>query len=135
LKSAPGALYLDASALVKLVIRESESAALRRFLKRNGPVYSSRIAMVEVPRAVSRQRERDAARQVDAVLGGVRWIELDEAMADAAASTPPPGLRTLDAIHVAAALALGEVLTAVVAYDARLADAARAAGLHVAAPS
>lgn len=62
-------------------------------------------------------------------------VELDETIASAAARVEPPSLRSLDAIQLASALAIGEELEAVVTYDRRMADAARAAGLAVMAPA
>jgi predicted nucleic acid-binding protein len=62
-------------------------------------------------------------------------VELDEAIASTAAGIDPPQLRSLDAIHLAAALAIGDDLEAFICYDARLADAARAAGLTVVVPA
>lgn len=127
-------VYVDASALVKLVITEPESDALREFLGGEPNLYSSRIAAVEVRRAVARQTERDAGQQVDALLKTVHFLELDELMSLAAAVAPPPSLRSLDAIHLAAAMSISESLRAVIAYDTRLAAAAMSAGLEVRAP-
>lgn len=130
-----GGVYVDASALVKLIIAEPESDALRRYLGGGPPLYSSRIAAVEVRRAVARQVERDASEQVEALLSAVRFVELDEPMSRAAALAQPPSLRTLDAIHLASATSIADEVHVVVAYNARLAAAARRAGLNVAAPA
>jgi hypothetical protein len=127
-------VYLDASALVKLIITEAESDALHKFLGDAPTLYSSRIAAVEVRRAVGRQSERDAGQQLDALLGVVQFVELDEQITRAAAAARPPSLRTLDAIHLAAATSISEGVRAVVAYDRRLAAAVRGAGLEVVAP-
>jgi predicted nucleic acid-binding protein len=134
LRPVKDAVYLDASALVKLVISEAESNALREFLGEEKEIFSSRIAAVEVRRAVARQTERDAAQQLEMVLSAVQFVELGDTMALAAAATPPPSLRSLDAIHLAAAMSISESLRAVIAYDTRLAAAARSAGLEVRAP-
>lgn len=131
--SAVEGVYLDASALVKLVIREAASDALRRYLADGPPLYSSRVASVEVRRAVARQAERDAAEQVTLLLATVRFVELDEPMSRVAAGVSPT-LRTLDAIHLASALSIADGLKAVVAYNVRLAAAARNAGLTVQTP-
>lgn len=128
------AIYLDASALVKLVITEPETTPLRQFLGGDRAWFSSRVATVEVRRAADRQQERDAAAQVDAIMRGMHIVELDEALARTAGAVGPPALRSLEAIHLASALALGDELDAFVTYDSRLADAARAAGLTVVAP-
>lgn len=129
------AVYLDASALVKLVITEPESAALRVFLSARPVILSSRISSVEVRRVARRQTEQNADEAVDALLEGVRLIELDAAMAREAGIASPSSLRSLDAIHLASALSLGEELEAVVTYDHRLAEAAQKAGLAVETPT
>jgi uncharacterized protein len=131
----PSAVYLDASAIVKLVLKEAESEVLRRALSNVAGRFSSRIAVVEVHRVTMRQTEVDASEAVEAVLAGIEMIELDDPIARAAAEMAPPTLRSLDAIHLASALALGDELGAFVTYDGRLADAARSAGLPVIAPS
>jgi predicted nucleic acid-binding protein len=128
-------VYLDASALVKLVVTEAESDALRRFLSDGLHAFSSRVAVVEVHRAVQRQSEVDAGEQVEAVLAGIDVIELDESVALSAARVRPTALRSLDAVHLASAVAIGEELASFVTYDARLADAVREAGLTVATPA
>lgn len=128
-------VYLDASALVKLVIEERETAALRRYLADAAHLYSSRVAATEVRRAVARQTERDAAGQAEAVLATLRFVELDDELSRAAGSLQPRTLRTLDAIHLASALAIADGLRAVVAYDVRLAAAARTALLKVVTPA
>ena len=101
-------------------------------------MFTSRLAAVEVPRAVG--KKGGAGSQ----LAGIAWtqlreqvavIELDAPIAASAAKADPPALRSLDAIHLASALSLGSELEAFVTYDARLADAAREAGLTVVAPA
>jgi predicted nucleic acid-binding protein len=73
--------------------------------------------------------------QVRAVLSGLQFVEVDGRISTLAASVAPRTLRSLDAIHLASALTVREELEAVVTYDGQLADAARAAGLEVVAPS
>lgn len=135
MKESPKVVYLDASALVKLILAEPESDLLRRYLSAGPRGLSSRVAVVEVHRAVQRQSEVEAGEQVDAVLARVALIELDESIARLAARVHPSALRTLDAIHLASALAVGEELEAFVTYDDRLADAAQGAGLAVTSPA
>ncbi|MEO5965859.1 MAG: type II toxin-antitoxin system VapC family toxin [Candidatus Limnocylindrales bacterium] len=125
--------YLDASALVKLVIEEPESRALNRWYVEAERLLTSRIGVVETIRASAR-RPFDAAH-LDRILSDVEVVELDPGLAVAAAAVPPPGLRTLDAIHLATALALLPELDAFVTYDDRLAEAARAVGLPVVRPA
>jgi len=127
-------LYLDSSALVKLVVLEPETGALRETLRSWPERVSSVIARIEVSRAARRVGPA-AARRAEAVLAGVGLIELDEEVIERAATLPPPELRTLDAIHVATALSLGDDLGAFCAYDARLAGVADSIGMTTLAPS
>jgi predicted nucleic acid-binding protein len=124
--------YVDASALVKLVVDEAESPALLRWYVGAERLVTSRVGVVETVRASSR-RDHDPARR-NRVLTDVEVYELDDSIAGAAAVLPPP-LRTLDAIHLATAMALGPELDAFVTYDDRLAEAARAIGLPVVRPA
>jgi predicted nucleic acid-binding protein len=133
-REAPAGVYLDASALVKLIVQEPESDALRRYLADGPALYSSRIAAIEVRRVTARQEEVDLGPQVEAVLAGVDYIELDDRMTEAAAAARPVTLRTLDAIHLASATIVADGIRSAVIYDVRLADAARRAGLTVVAP-
>jgi predicted nucleic acid-binding protein len=128
-------VYLDASALVKLVHAEPETEALRAFLADMSLLLTSRVAQVEVRRAVARIAEPGDDEHVRSVLEGLQTIELDAAVADAAGLAEPVSLRSLDAIHLASVLAVSDAVEAVVTYDLRLADAARQAGLEVVAPA
>lgn len=130
--------YLDASALVKLATREVETDVLRQHLARYSTHITSRLAAVEVPRALARKGPDSVAIGADPVAGtleGMLLVELDEAIANAAAAMDPPSLRSLDSIHLASALSMGDELEALITYDARLADAARALGLTVVSPA
>lgn len=124
-------LYVDSSALAKLLLPGSESDALRAYLDDRGRVASSVIVGVEVRRAVRRVRP-DLREDVERVLAAPVQVELAAAILMTAVALDPPEVRSLDAIHIA--LALGDELEAVVTYDARMAEAARAAGLRVDAP-
>ena len=125
-------LYLDSSAIVKLVAREPETPALVEAVRADPAVVSSALAWTEVIRAVRRARGRlDRARQV---LQGIALAPVDVAILREAADLSPAGLRTLDAIHVATALTLAEDLAALVTYDGRLAEPATDAGIAVSAP-
>lgn len=127
------AIYLDASALVKLVVAEAESGALQRFLRRRPSRVTSALAKVEVRRAV-RFQGRPADDRVTSILTRVRLLRLDDALLDAAAALDARVLRSLDAIHLASALALGEDLECIVTYDRRMCDAAAALELAVRSP-
>lgn len=61
-------------------------------------------------------------------------LPVDEATLETAAALEPAELRSLDALHLAAALSLGDDLRRVYCYDARLAAAASARGLEVRRP-
>ena len=125
--------YADASALVKLVVEEPESRAMNRWFVEARRVTTSRIGVIETTRAASR-REHDPVHR-EHVLDGVEVFEVDRVIGALAATLEPPHLRTLDAIHLATALALRPELDAFVTYDDRLADAARALGLPVVRPA
>jgi predicted nucleic acid-binding protein len=126
--------YLDSSALVKTVVRERESTALRRFL-RTVPVHaSSSLAVTEVLRAV-RRSDAAATPKAQEVLRRIVVLALTDDVLLEAGLLDPPELRTLDAVHLAAAKALGDDLVAVVTYDERMAVAAERLGFPVAAPA
>jgi predicted nucleic acid-binding protein len=131
------ACYLDASALVKLATREAESDALRDHLAQYAARITSRLAHIEVTRALVRRGEASAelADDVGEAFEGISVIELDERVALQAGRLQSASLRSLDAIHLASALSVRDELEALVTYDVRLADAARGAGLTVIAPA
>lgn len=127
--------YLDSSALVKLVVREAGTDALRAWLEGRPEVVSSALAVTEVRRAIGRlSRRRSLSDRARLVLDGVALLAVDIPVLEAAAGLGPAALRTLDAIHVASALSLGGDLRAFVTYDERQASAARKAGLPVETP-
>jgi predicted nucleic acid-binding protein len=126
-------VYLDASAIAKLIIEEPGSEELDRYLRTRPLRITSRIGDVEVRRAVARLAEADVAR-LERVLDTLSLIELDASLARTAGGRLPAGFRTLDAIHVASAQSVASQLEAFVTYDRRLADAAAAAGITVATP-
>jgi hypothetical protein len=127
------AVYLDSSALVKLVVAEPESEALRRFLRSRRVRVSSSLAKVEVRRAL-RFQGKPAEDRVKQILARVRLLTIDTPLLDAAAELDPCVLRSLDAIHLASAIALGEDLDCVVTYDRRMRDAAIVLEVAVRAP-
>jgi predicted nucleic acid-binding protein len=118
---------------VKLVAPEAESTVMATFVAEHRSQSTSVIGFVEVRRAAGRRSGVTEGR-VDDVLARVIGIAFDPGVAAAAATIGPPTLRTLDAIHLASAAALGSDLEAFVTYDRRLADAARALGMPVASP-
>jgi len=127
-------VYLDSSALVKLIVTEPETAALRRYLREHPERVSSALARVEVCRALRRAGVTEATlRRADQMLGRIALVAMDDPLLRAAAALSPSGLRSLDAVHLATALSL-DGLDAVVTYDRRLDAAAAQTGLVVASP-
>ena len=126
-------LYLDSSALVKLVVPEPESRELREALLTWPDRVSSVVTEIEVER-VARWIGGGAIRRARSVLARVALVELDEEVRRRAAGLGPAELGTLDAIHLATALTLGDDLGALCAYDTRLVDATTAMGVDVVAP-
>jgi predicted nucleic acid-binding protein len=126
-------VYLDSSALVKLVVAEPESRALRRYLRREPERASCALAKVEVVRAV-RPHGPAAVTRARRLLRRVDLIRLDDELLNEAASLDPAVLRSLDAIHLAAAQAFADDLSALVTYDERMAAAARILALRVMTP-
>jgi predicted nucleic acid-binding protein len=131
-------IYLDSTALVKLVREEAESRALVDWL--NGQsgqrLVASALVEVEVPRAL-RRSQRAVHGAVAVTLARIDRIEIDAAVRATAATYVDPLLRSLDAVHLATAdqlVASGKTVAAFVTYDTRLAAAARALGLGVVAP-
>ncbi len=128
------ALYLDSSAFVKLVVEEVESSAVRTYLaSHEARRVSSALLRTESLRAV-RHLGPDALATVRDGLRRVDLIGIDDRILDAAGTLEPQVLRTLDAIHLATALAVGDDLAAIVTYDERMLDAARLVGLPAVTP-
>jgi uncharacterized protein len=128
-------LYLDSSALVKLVVSEAESSALRTYLaeRRSDARMAAALARTEVVRAVAMHRSIELVETARSVIARLHLVPLNNRLLDAAATKLPPELRTLDAIHLAAAMTAPD-LRAIVTYDRRQANAAATAGLAVVAP-
>lgn len=129
-------LYLDTSGLVKLVVAESSTDALRAYLREHAAMttFSSMLAHAELLRAVQHAGE-GAASAARRVLAGLHLVDVTREILERAGTLQAPSrLRTLDAIHLATASAVHDRLAAVVTYDARMASAAEALGIAVAAP-
>lgn len=127
-------IYIDTSALLRLVFPDDTTPALREFLGEDPALVSSALLLVEARRGTSRRSARRLA-QVDVLLREVEVVGIDDAVIESAGRLPDPGLRPLDALHLATALLIREDVDALLTYDGRLADAARAHGLAVAAPA
>jgi predicted nucleic acid-binding protein len=122
--------YIDASALVKLVRDEPESPALRSFLA-DADLVSCEICLTEVPRAIRRELLLQRAGELFDSLG---LLAVERELLLAAGALDEPALRSLDAIHLVAAIALSP-LDGFVSYDERQGAAARLAGLRTLAPA
>lgn len=130
-------LYLDTSAVVKLIHREPESHALADFLdeRADAPWLSSTLVEVELPRALRRIGDDASLARVPDVIARLARYEIDDVVREAAAAFPNPDLRALDAIHLAtASVVFGSRLTEFVCYDRRLYEAAAELGLPATAP-
>jgi predicted nucleic acid-binding protein len=129
---APELVYLDSSAFVKLVLPEPETPALLAALEGVERLVASEILEIEVMRATRRGGGDTAAARVQ--LAAVRLLPLSSEIRKWASELDPPSVRSLDAIHLATVLGLGERLDGLYTYDERMSLAARAAGLDVHAP-
>lgn len=132
-------IYLDTSAIVKLIRIEDESAALVGWLNEQSgqPLVASALAEIELPRAL-RRSQPEVLSLVAAVLSRLHRVDINAAVRATAAAYVEPTLRTLDAIHLATAeflVASGLQFTAFVTYDKRLAEAARRIGLPLTSPA
>ena len=128
-------IYLDSSAIVKLIVREPESAALKQRLASTGEWISSALARVEVLRTLRRRNlTEEAVRNAERMLSRMALVPLDDRVLSAAAEVGPGSLRSLDALHLATALSVFG-LDSFVTYDQRLFAAASAAGLRAMAPA
>jgi uncharacterized protein len=138
-------IYLDTSAILKLLRDEPETGALRTHLETHAEqdLVTSALATVETARALIASGA--AAIAASAVPGSDRIdlgdgavipaIAIIEPVLDLARTLPPAVLRSLDAIHIATARFAGDELHHVITYDKRMTAAAKAAGLSTASPS
>lgn len=118
-------LYLDTSALVKILRPEPESRQLRAWLEDRSDLLlaTSALAEIELPRALRRIGEIERLQRVAPLLEDLLVIEIDPEVRRAAAELADPHLRSMDAVHVASAYQLRPDLSAVVTYDLRMARA------------
>lgn len=130
------AWYLDSSAIVKFAVAERESAALAAWHNNLHPddvLMTCQLAVAEVLRAVGRV---DGDVEVALVhLDALDQLVVDRELLLAAGRLERSGVRTLDAIHLGAALAAGDDLAGVITYDSRMAAAAQDLGMAVLAPA
>jgi uncharacterized protein len=126
------ALYVDSSALLKRLFQEEESNIVRALLAERTDqavlVASSELAWVEIARAVRRVGVADVSGAVSSACSGVAPQRLDSRVLARARHVGPATLRSLDAIHLAAAVTLGA--TQILTFDLRLATAAESVGVR-----
>jgi predicted nucleic acid-binding protein len=128
-------VYLDSSAILKLILPEPESEALEDALQHWPHCLCSALAVVECRRTLRRVGAVAAVeKRADGVLKAMVHLHLDEPVLRLAARIGSPLLRSLDAIHLASALSLGDDPDAFITYDERLASAARKLKLRVVQP-
>jgi predicted nucleic acid-binding protein len=124
---------MDSSALMKLVVDETESLHLRGHLSDGHTYTSCELAHVEVLRNVARSAPA-AVPRARALMARMALIAINQEILAVASDLAPRELRSLDAIHVASAMSLGDELTEIVTYDRRMQAAATAVGVAWAAP-
>ena len=136
----PRLVYLDTSALVKIVVEETETSVLHSWIDEHPNRVSSIVTSIELRRAVRRgltggfqAKASGLEREADVALDAIQLLALDQPIVEMASRLDPATLRSLDAIHLATALSVDD-LGAFVTYDDRLSDAATRAGLPVVAP-
>lgn len=126
------AFYLDTSAFLKLAVAEEGSPAVRRWFTDHRPCWSSQLLVTEAHRAATRLGVDPNV--IDELLDGVSLVLPSASTFEAAARLAPVELRSLDALHLAAAAELGPDLEGVVTYDQRVIAGAQSAGFAVIRP-
>lgn len=135
-----GILYVDTSALLKLLVREAESTVIEQELVLWPNLATSIVTEVELPRAVARAREDrpdaviDGSLILQGIVASAAAIELSAEIVGSARSVRPVHVGALDAIHIASALSLDKDLAGVATYDSRMMDALARLGVSVVAP-
>lgn len=129
-------IYIDTSAFVKLIWPEAESPSLKQYLSEHAgqQLVSSALLTIEVRRAVQRE---DSGRllRADLLLTRVGQVAVTGAVVESASRFPEPTLRSLDAIHLATALMLGDDVDVLLSYDKRLCAAAQAHRIGTVSPA
>ena len=129
------AIYVDTSAAAKLLVQEPESDALRRWIIAEQPMLASSVLLrTELTRVATRLATDQSAR-AETILSGILILPISAATFALAGKLDPTRMRSLDALHLAAALDLGDDLDGLLTYDNQLAGAASDLDLKVLAPS
>ena len=129
-------LYVDSSALLKRYVAEPDSAAADEWLRSDPQLVTGRHTVIEARRNLARlvsQRELSRAKEaLSADLEAFILVELDAVTCErAAAVAEVTGVRTLDALHLAAAQRAGGTEITMLTFDVRQAQAARGLGMQV----
>lgn len=127
--------YVDSSAFVKLIVSEPESAALRRELARWPGRVASTLLRTEAVRALRRSGNEHQVPNARRLFRTLHLIRIDEPLLDRAGDAGPSDLRSLEAIHLTAALSVGPDLAVAFIYDARLKRAFENVGIDVSSPN
>ena len=127
--------YLDTGALVKLVVAQPETAALRAWLvEQSEPYVSCDLARTELLR-IMREVAPNRVAMARLVLDSLVLTEVTADIFEAAGRLDTGVMNCRDAVHLAAALDLGDDLDSLVTYNDRLASGARSYGVPVTAPA
>jgi predicted nucleic acid-binding protein len=128
-------IYIDTSALVKLIWQEPESPELARYLadRDEDRLVSSALLAIETRRTVLREDPTQLPR-ADLLLTRVGQVAISDPIVESASRLPDAALRSLDAIHLATALLLGREVDVLVSYDKRMCSAAQARAIATASP-
>jgi len=129
-------IYLDTSAMVKLVVREAETAPLIEWLGKypGVPIVTSALGRVELMRTALHDGSPGLQERARDLLDSLDVVPLSDAVIDIAESIGPSSLRSLDALHLASASVIRAEMSAFVAYDHRLIAGASALGYPTVAP-
>lgn len=136
-----GILYVDTSALLKLIVREAESKVIEAELLQWEDIATSVVTEIELPRAVARAREDrpdnviDGSVVLQSVITAAMIVPLDPGIISKALNVKPIHVGTLDAIHIGSASSLRPELAAVATYDKRMQRALALMEIEVLTPS
>ena len=126
-------IYIDSSAILKMIIKEKESDAIIALARAR--FITSEISRVEVIRAVLRYQP-SALKSAEQVLKNINYVRIDSQTLVQAERLPDRiNLRALDAIHIAVAAKMGLKINSILTYDKQMAKAAKALGFEVMAPT
>jgi uncharacterized protein len=124
-------LYVDSSAALKRIFLEADTGTVTEILRERAAVgdvvATSGLTWVEVTRSILRSGVGEVDNWVGAALSGIAELRLDDSVLERSRNIGPASLRSLDAIHLASAVAVGA--TELLTFDHRLAEAAEAVGV------